>query len=269
MKKAGIELIYSIPGIKVHTKIALVTKMSQGKLSIYSLISTGNFNEITARFYTDHTLLTSDKDINEELLALFHFLKKRETPVATNDILFKKLYVAQFNLVEVFHELIDREIKKVKKNGSGLIRLKLNNLEEPGMIDLLCKASKAGVTVRLIIRSICCLVSGVKGSENIQVKRLVGRYLEHTRLFIFGEDKDAQVIIGSSDWMTRNLFYRIELCTPVTDNNARRELLEYFQLQWQETDRAVSPNSNSEIFIDEQSQHSGQLSVYNYLKERV
>ena len=270
MNKAGIQIIYSIPGIKVHTKIALVTKIIDGKKKNYSIISTGNFNEITARFYTDHTLLTTDKDIYTELLTLFHFLVKREKPSGENVFLFKKLYVSQFNMADNFQKLVQNEIKKVKEGGTGLIRLKINNLEEPGMIDLLYKASRAGVTINLLIRSICCLVPGIKGrSDNIQVKRLVDRYLEHTRLFIFGEDKDAQIIIGSSDWMTRNLYHRIELCTPITDPNSRIELLDYFDMQWQDNDKAVLLNSTSAYPDTEFEICNGQQSIYNYLKERV
>jgi polyphosphate kinase len=270
MKKAGIQIIYSIPGIKVHTKIALVVKISNGKKKTYSVISTGNFNELTARFYTDHTLLTSDKEINSELLTLFHFLGKRVKPSSHNVSSFKKLYVSQFNLVDNFQRLINNEIKNVKNKGAGLIRLKLNNLEEPGMIDMLYKAGKAGVTIHLLIRSICCLVPEITGqSENIQVRRLVDRYLEHTRIFIFGEDNNAKIIIGSSDWMTRNLYHRIELCTPVNDPNARVELLKYFDLQWKDQDRAVQSNLTAAHPVNELDVHDEQQSIYNYLKERI
>ena len=269
MKKAGIQIIYSIPGIKVHTKIAHVTRVHNGKKKNYSIISTGNFNELTARYYTDHTLLTADKDINLELLTLFHFLEKRIKPTDDHVTSFKKLYVSPFNMIRSFEKLVDNEIKKVKKNEKGMIRLKINNLEEPGMIDLLYKASSAGVIIHLLIRSICCLVPGIKGfSENIQAKRLVDRYLEHTRIFIFGEDRDAQIIIGSSDWMTRNLYHRIELCTPIADPDSRKELLNYFDLQWQDTDKALQLNPTAELAGSEPGiNNAGQQSIYNYLKE--
>ncbi|MBA3827583.1 MAG: polyphosphate kinase 1 [Taibaiella sp.] len=270
MKKAGIRLIYSIPGIKVHTKIALVTRGIDNKKKMYSIISTGNFNELTARFYTDHALFTTDKEITTELLALFHFLEKREQKPRDNEISFKKLYVSQFNMADNFKKLVENEIKKVKNNGKGLIRLKINNLEEQGMIDLLYKASKAGVTIHLLIRSICCLVPGVKDlSENIQVKRLVDRYLEHTRIFIFGEDSEAQIIIGSADWMTRNLYHRIELCTPIADASCRQELLDYFSLQWQDTDKDALLDPGIEVSGYEQEIKRGQQSIYNYIKEGI
>ena len=270
MKDAGIRIIYSIPGIKVHTKIALVTRTVNGRKKTYSIISTGNFNELTARYYTDHTLLTADKDVNYELLMLFHFLEKRVKPTDDNVTVFSRLYVSPFNMVSNFEKLVEHEIQKAKKKGNGLIRLKLNNLEEPGMINLLYKASNAGVSVQLLVRSICCLTPGIKGlSENIKVRRLVDRYLEHTRIFVFGADKDARIVIGSSDWMTRNLYYRIELCTPVADSASRKELLDYFSLQWQDNDKSSSVNSTAEITRDKTRIHNGQRSIYNYLKERA
>jgi polyphosphate kinase len=269
MKEAGIKIIYSIPGIKVHTKVALVTKNKGDKKKSYSIISTGNFNELTARFYTDHTLLTTDETINAELLLLFHFLEWGEKPADNRVLPVKKLFVSQFNLVENFEKLIEGEIRKARKTNKGLIRIKLNNLEEPGMIDLLYKASREGVKIHLLIRSICCLVPGINGfSNNIQVKRLVDRYLEHTRIFIFGEDKDAQIIIGSSDWMTRNLYHRIELCTTIVDPDSRQELLDYFSLQWQDNENMESGLSVLERHEDGTIQNA-QFSIYNYLKDKA
>lgn len=270
MKNAGVRLVYSMPDIKVHTKIALVTKEVEEKKKSYAIISTGNFNESTARYYTDHTLLTVDKEINTELLHLFHYLEKG-TKGDIEDTSFKKLIVSRFNMVATFKKLVEAEIKIAKKTGKGLIRIKLNNLEEPGMIDLLYKASRAGVTVQLIVRSICCLVPGVKDlSEHIAVKRLVDRYLEHSRIFIFGEGNESRIIIGSSDWMTRNLYHRIELCTPIIDINSRVELLDYFDMQWRDNDKVVEIGDVvKDENMEEQSIHNGQESIYNYLKERV
>ena len=269
MKNAGIRIIYSIPGIKVHTKIAHVIRTVNGRRNSYSIVSTGNFNELTARYYTDHTLLTADKNVNQELLTLFHFLEKRINPSYGIELSFKTLLVSPFNMVSRFQKLVENEISKHKKNGNGLIRLKLNNLEEPGMIDLLYKASGAGVPVHLLVRSICCLRSGIRGlSENISAWRLVDRYLEHTRIFIFGENDDAQVIIGSSDWMTRNLYHRVELCTPITDSAIRQELLDYFELQLQDNDKLSSLGPQEGSRGDGSNVHNGQRSIYNYLKER-
>ena len=268
MKDAGVRIIYSIPGIKVHSKIALVVLGKGEEKEAYSLISTGNFNELTARLYTDHTLLSVNQETNSELLTLFHFLEKRQKPNGVNTLAFEKLLVSQFNLTDRFEKLIQKEIENVKKKGSGLIRIKINNLEEPGMIELLYKAGQAGVNIQLIVRSICCLIPGVKGmSSNIVSKRLVDRYLEHSRIFIFGDDNEAKVFLGSADWMTKNLYYRIEVCTPVTDPFCRRELLDYFSLQWMDNDKTEVINSAEEI-REGIEQTNGQLSIYNYLKNK-
>jgi polyphosphate kinase len=268
MKKAGVKLIYSIPGIKVHTKIALVVRENRKGGNNYAVISTGNFNEFTAKFYADHTLLTVDEVVNSELQLLFLFLEKRKKPPGNNVLLFDKLLVSQFNMTERFGHLIKNEIDNVKKTGSGLIRIKLNNLEEPGMIDMLYNASKQGVTILLIVRSICCLIPGVIGlSEQIQVKRIVDRYLEHTRIFIFGTNDNAKVIIGSSDWMTRNLYHRIEVCTPVDDAVCRKELLDYFDLQWNDSDNTACADATDDNDTAAKVGNA-QLAIYNYLRNK-
>jgi polyphosphate kinase len=239
MKKAGVKLIYSIPGIKVHSKIALVTKKKKEGVTNYSVLCTGNFNETTARLYTDHVLLTSDETIGKELSQLFNFLQKGKKPSSHDELKFEKLLVSQFNMKARFNDLINREIKNAKKK-NGLVRIKLNNLEEQDMIDSLYKASKAGVEVQLIVRSVCCLIPQKrKLSENITVKRIVDRYLEHSRIFIFGNGDNCEVIIGSADWMTRNLHRRIEVCVPIINEGCKKQLIDYFDMQWQDNDKAV------------------------------
>jgi polyphosphate kinase len=270
MSEAGIEIIFSIPEIKVHSKIALVRKNEGGEQRSYSILSTGNFNEITAKFYTDHTLLTTDKAINEELLLLFDFLKKR-TAASGQHLKFNRIYVSQFNMIDAFEKLVNREIKKAAKGKAGRIRIKLNNLEEEYMIALLYKASEAGVKVEMIVRSICCLVPGVpEQSSNIEIRRIVDRYLEHTRLFIFGDDDDFSLVIGSSDWMTRNLRRRIEVCANIEDPVCRMELLDYFKIQWNDNTKAVRIGSDMQqqpvtITGDE---HNAQKEIYAYLQQR-
>jgi polyphosphate kinase len=169
--------------------------------------------------------------------------------------------------------LIDKEIKNAKRGKEALIRIKLNNLEEPYMIDLLYKASKAGVRVEMIVRSICCLIPGViNQSEHITVKRIVDRYLEHTRLFIFGTGEDAVVVMGSADWMIRNLRHRIEVCTPILDADCRRELLDYFEMQWKDNDKAVKLSSdmeNQKIADDNTDVFNAQKTIYKYLQKRA
>jgi polyphosphate kinase len=270
MKEAGVDIVYSLPDIKVHSKIGLIKKKVNDQTVCYCILSTGNFHEVTAKFYTDHVLLTTDPIITDELLELFRFLarKKKEK----EKLHFDTLLVSQFNMIEKFEKLIEQEIEKAHAGRDALIRIKINNLEEASMIHMLYKASNAGVQVQLLIRSVCCLVPGIDGlSENITVKRIVDRYLEHSRIFIFGCDNECEVVIGSADWMNRNLHKRIEVCVPVKDKNCRQELLDYFKLQWQDNDKAVVLTSTMENFKENDNDDSSnaQLSIYNYLKKRT
>ena len=173
--------------------------------------------------------------------------------------------------MERFNELIEKEIKKQKKGMPALIRIKLNNLEEQEMINSLYNASREGVKIQLIIRGICCIIPSLKEvSENIIVKRIVDRYLEHSRIFIFGTEDDYEVMIGSADWMNRNLHRRIEVCVPIDDGACKKELIDYFELQWSDNDKSV--------FFDENMQQikpgtngntvNAQQSIYNYIKEQ-
>ncbi|MEO6538205.1 MAG: polyphosphate kinase 1 [Ferruginibacter sp.] len=269
MKKAGVKLIYSDPQIKVHSKIGLVKKKIKGKILSYAVLSTGNFNESTAGYYTDHVLMTVDEKVCTELDQLFRFLQKKKTGIEKSNISFHELFVSQFNLLEDFEKLINAEIKKSKNGLPAQIRIKVNNLEEPYFINQLYKASEAGVKIELIIRSICCLVPQVEFlSENIRVIRIVDKYLEHTRLFIFGVDSEAVVAMGSSDLMTRNLRRRIEVCIKVKDRSCRQQLIDYFSMQWADNTKAVELSATMEQFpiIDDGVLHNAQKDIYNYLQ---
>jgi polyphosphate kinase len=268
MKEAGVQIVYSPSEIKVHSKIGLIKKRMGDQTVCYCILSTGNFHEVTAKYYTDHVLLTTDPIITEELLELYKLLSKKKR----DKVQFDTLLVSQFNMVEKFQKLIDQEIEKVQMGKEGLIRIKINNLEEPSMIHMLYKASNAGVQVQLLIRSVCCLVPGIDGlSKNITIKRIVDRYLEHSRIFIFGCDDDCEIIVGSADWMNRNLHRRIEVCVPIKDKLCKQELVDYFKLQWQDTDKAVVLNSAMENIKSAEGPGNinAQLSIYNYLKSRV
>ena len=273
MKDAGVKLLYSLPQIKVHSKTALIKKKSGDKEKAYAILSTGNFNEVTAQFYTDHVLMTTDRLVIRELILLFEFLQKGHREPGTAGIKFNSLLVSQFNLVDEFEKLINAEIKKAKNLDKGRIRIKVNNLEEPHMIGLLYKASKAGVKVDLIVRSVCCIVPGIDGlSENITVRRLVDRFLEHSRLFIFGEDENAVVLMGSADLMTRNLHHRIEVCLPVKDPACSKMLINYFQMQWADNSKAVQLSGEQELVpvrINGAESINAQKSIYAYLKEKA
>lgn len=241
MKDAGVKIVYSVTALKVHAKIAIVKTKKNSRMVYTGLLATGNFNESTARFYTDHILFTSNPDLLREMELVFMFLQKREKPSANNQINFRHLLVAQFNLQTRFIALIDREIEFAKQGKPAQIILKMNNLEERVLIGKLYEASQAGVKISLIIRSICCLVPGVPGmSENITVRRIVDRYLEHGRIFIFNNNGDTEVFLGSADWMNRNIYHRIEVCFPVYDEAIKASILKITALLLQDNVQAVT-----------------------------
>jgi polyphosphate kinase len=271
MKDAGIKIIYSIPDIKVHSKIALVKKRKGFEDVSYAILSTGNFNEITAQFYTDHVLMTTDPFIVKEMVSLFKFLQKKNKSPENNKLKFDKLLVSQFNMNDRLEKLIANEIQRAQQGEEAMIRIKVNNLEEPYFISLLCKASQARVKVNLIIRSVCCLMPGLPGvSENITIKRLVDRYLEHTRLMIFGAGENAEVIMGSADLMNRNLYHRIEVCVAIKTPDCKKELIDYFEIQWQDNDKAVIllPNLEQKKIENGAEKLNAQHSIYNYLQNK-
>lgn len=241
LKAAGVSLVYSSSSFKVHAKIALIKRTKGIDLEYFGLLSTGNLNEVTARFYTDHILLTANRSMLLEMEALFGFLAKKKNQPGSNDgIEFQHLLVAQFNLKSRFFELIDREISFAKAGESAAITIKLNNLEEKTFIAKLYEASNAGVKINLIIRSICCLVPGIAGqSENITIKRIVDRFLEHGRVFLFHNNGNDEVYMGSADWMNRNIHSRIEVCFPVYSMELKNRLIQILLLQWNDTAQAV------------------------------
>ncbi|MEO7120197.1 MAG: polyphosphate kinase 1 [Ginsengibacter sp.] len=271
MKKAGVKIIYSDLQIKVHSKIALVRKTKGSATQSFAVLSTGNFNEITAQFYTDHVLMTTNENIIEELLELFKFLQLKDVSGKAREINFKTLLVSQFNMVDGLKKLIHKEISKVKRNEKGLIRIKVNNIEDPEIIDELYKASNAGVEINLLVRSICCLVPGIPAqSENIKVKRLVDRFLEHSRILIFGNDDDATILMGSADLMIRNLHHRIEVYVNIENHNCKKELLKYFNLQWHDNDKSVMllPQfAQAKVNGNEEKKMNAQQAIYNFLEE--
>lgn len=230
MKEQGVRISYSIPNLKVHAKIALVRR-KDGKES--ALFGTGNLNEKTATVYTDYFLMTSNRLLTAELGQLFEFLPNRKKPSSPTDISFRHLLVAQFNLKQTFIGLIDEAIAQLSQGRTTLIKIKLNNLEEESLINKLYEASQAGVKVQLLVRGICRLKPQVQGlSENIKVKRIVGRYLEHGRIFIFRYGDDTKVYLGSSDWMDRNIYRRIETCFPVLETVLSKKIQQLFEIQF-------------------------------------
>jgi polyphosphate kinase len=233
MKAAGVKIVYSSIDLKVHAKVALVKRVISGKEEFVGLLATGNLNESTARFYTDQILLTSHQPMLKELESLFGFLRKNKKAPGPEDLIdFKHLLVAQFNLQQKFLDLIQREIENAKAGLINGITIKLNNLEEKILISKLYEASQAGVKVQLIVRGICCLIPGQAGlSENITVTRIVDRYLEHGRIFIFENNGNKEIFMGSADWMNRNIYSRIEVCFPLYDAKLKEIIMKIVNLQ--------------------------------------
>ena len=227
MKAAGINILFSLPGLKVHAKVALVLRRDkQGhKLPSYAYISTGNFNEKTATLYADCGLFTCNPVLVNDLHNLFRTFQGKENPV------FHRLLVARFNLIPELNRLIDHEIELAKSGKQGRIILKMNALQAPAMIERLYEASQAGVKIDLIVRGICCLIPGRKYSRNIHVTRIVDTFLEHARVWYFGNGGKPKLFLGSPDWMRRNLYRRIEAVTPILDPDLKRELSDMLSIQ--------------------------------------
>ena len=245
MKEAGVKIIYSIPGLKVHAKIALVKRRENNRLKYYGIFSTGNFNENTASLYTDHVLLTTNAGMVKELEMLFLFFSFRVVPKKYKALQFDHLLVAQFNLQAKFLQLIEQEMELARQGIEATITIKINNLEEQVMINKLYEASNAGVKINLIVRGICCLVPGVANmSENIKVTRIVDRYLEHGRIFVFGNNGNPLVFMGSADWMNKSLYFRIEVCFPVYDEKIKKQLLQILAIQLLDNVKAVTINEH-------------------------
>jgi polyphosphate kinase len=239
MEDAGVKITYSLPGVKVHCKVALVKRSSPGGTELFGVLGTGNFHENNAALYTDHYLFTYDQETLSEVELLFQFFRAKRKGLAVDEIHFDKLLVGLFNLQGSFMGLIENEIDNVRKGLPAAITLKINALEERTLIDKLYVASQAGVKVKLIVRGICCLVPGVKGmSENIIVTRIVDRYLEHGRVFIFENNNDPIVIAGSSDWMARSMYRRIEVCFRVRDEKLKSEMIQLINMQLADSKQA-------------------------------
>lgn len=269
LKASGVQIVYSSVKYKVHAKVALVKRKVNDELQYLGLLSTGNLNETTARFYTDHAILTSRLPILKELEALFNFLALPKKSLAlANEVIFQELLVAQFNLQHKFLSLIDREIEHARQGLPAAITIKLNNLEEKVLISKLYEASNSGVQVKLIIRGICCLVPGVQSqSENISVHRIVDRYLEHGRLFLFENNGNAELYMGSADWMNRNIYSRIEVCFPVYDQDVKKTLIEILNIQLQDTRQAVELNARLEnVSLVDTTGIRSQEEIYHRLK---
>lgn len=234
LERAGCHVIYGLSGMKVHSKLCVITRKTPDGVQYITQIGTGNYNEKTSRLYTDLSLMTACKVIGEEAAAVFQALSQGETIDHTRCLL-----VAPHCLQNKLLDMIDDEISKVRSGGEGLIRIKINSLSDKTLINKLIEASCVGVKIQMIVRGICCLRGGVPGqSENIHILSVVGRYLEHSRIYIFGQGEAARFYIGSADWMTRNTLRRVEVVAPVYDEALKARLLTIFEVMWQDNRQA-------------------------------
>ena len=271
MQQAGIKIIYSLPGLKVHAKVAYVRKRSNDPdtpLKGYAYLGTGNFNEKTARIYSDKGLLTSNREIIKDIDEVFKVLEGKPH---MHD--FKHLLVTQFNMLPQIHRMIDREIEHVKNGGLGYIILKMNSLEDKGMISALYRASEAGVKIDLIVRGICCLIPNQSYSKNITITRIVGAYLEHSRVWYFFNEGEENVYLTSADWMQRNLHRRIEIAFPIYKESLKKEIIDILKIQLADNRSAVWLDENlnnvfKRDFAPENAKHiRAQNATYEYLKK--
>ncbi|RYD70309.1 MAG: polyphosphate kinase 1, partial [Sphingobacteriales bacterium] len=234
LREEGAKVIFGVPSVKVHAKVCLISRKERGVNVRYAYIGTGNFNEDTAKLYSDHGLFTRNKQICLELSQVFTFL---ENNFKTGT--YKHILVSPYQMRTSFYSLIDNEIELAKAGKKAYILLKMNSLVDQGMIEKLYEASNAGVKIQLIIRGICSLKPGVKNvSENIKAISIVDKYLEHSRIFVFGNGGKEKMFFGSADWMSRNLDHRIEVDCPIYDKVIQKELNAFLQMQLADNTKA-------------------------------
>lgn len=247
LEDAGCRVIYGLDGYKVHSKLCLVTKKSEGQVEYYTQIGTGNYNEKTARLYTDLSFMTANVEIGLEAAKVFQALSMEETVDNVQHLL-----VAPRCLQNKVLSMIDEEIACAKEGKEAYIGLKMNSLTDKKIIDKLIEASQAGVKIDMVICGICCLIPGVKGkTENIQVRSIVGRFLEHSRIYIFGTQEREKVYIASADFMTRNTLRRVEVAAPVYDKDLKMQLEEMFITMLSDNQKARQEDSRGNYEIAE------------------
>lgn len=268
MQREGVTLIFGVKGLKVHSKICLVERIEKGKLKRYGVISTGNFNESTAKVYTDVTLFTCHQQILKDVNKIFDFFD-----VNYRIHRYKHLFVSPHYTRSKFYKLIDREILNAIAGKDAFIKLKMNSLTDYKMIDKLYEASREGVKIQLIIRGICCLIPGVEGmSENIEAISIVDNYLEHSRVYIFGNCGDPEVFISSADFMTRNLDERVEVTCPIYDESIKNELIDTFEIGWKGNVKARLHSETLENKYRKRPHEKvfrAQLETYNYYRNQL
>ena len=262
MQDQGVKLIFGIPTLKVHAKVCVVEKLINNKILKYGFISTGNFNESTAKIYTDFTIFTSNQSLLDEISNVFEFFsfnyKKFE---------YEKLIISPYNTKKFFKSLIKNEIKNAKRGKDAFIKIKLNNITNYEMVEELYKAAEEGVKIYLIVRGICCLIPNQKNTHNnIELISIVDKFLEHTRMFIFCNNGKNKTYISSADWMTRNLDNRVEVTIPIEDEKISNQLNDIFSIYWNDNQKSryVNSENNNEYRKNELGIIRSQSQVYNY-----
>ncbi|WP_316784282.1 polyphosphate kinase 1 [Pedobacter frigiditerrae] len=267
LMEEGVNVNYGLSDYKVHSKICLVKRIEKGRPVYYANLATGNFNEKTARIYCDHSIFTAKKEITTDLLKLFTALNKKT--IAKD---FKHLIVSPLDSRNKIYDLINREIKFAKSKKPAYMILKVNSLADEGIVEKLYEASNAGVQIKLIVRGICCLVPGVVGfSENITVISIIDKFLEHARVFIFGNNGKEEMFLSSADLMSRNFEHRVEVGFPVLDEQVRNEIRDIIEFQLQDNVKArdITKLNNNKYHKNRlTAKVRAQVQTYNYLKNK-
>ena len=265
LTEAGVHVIFGAPGLKIHSKLLLITRREDDDIVRYAHIGTGNFHEKTARIYTDFSLLTADPELTNEVRNVFGYIENPYRPVR-----FNHLIVSPQNSRKQLYRLIDAEIANAKEGKKAAITLKVNNLVDRGLANKLYGASSAGVEIKMIIRGMCSLVPGIDGvSDNIKIISIVDRFLEHPRVLMTHNDGDPKVYISSADWMTRNIDYRIEVGTPVRDERLKQRIIDIINIHFTDTVKARwidKEMSNTYVPRGNRKKIRSQIAIYDYLK---
>ncbi|MDK9776256.1 MULTISPECIES: polyphosphate kinase 1 [unclassified Vibrio] len=265
LTEAGVHVVFGAPGLKIHSKLLLISRREEGEIIRYAHIGTGNFHEKTARIYTDFSLLTADQEITDEVRNVFGYIENPYRPVK-----FSHLIVSPRNSRTQLYRLIDGEIANAKAGKKAILTIKVNNLVDKSIINKLYGASNAGVKINMIIRGMCSLVPGIEGvSENIRIISIVDRFLEHPRVIITHNSGDPQVYISSADWMTRNIDHRIEVAVPIRDPRLKQRIIDITNIHFTDTVKARlidKEMSNSYVPRGNRKKVRSQVAIYDYLK---
>ncbi|MBO6606283.1 polyphosphate kinase 1 [Psychroserpens sp.] len=267
MQDEGVEMLFGVVGLKVHSKMCVIEREEANGIKRYGFVSTGNFNESTAKIYTDFTLFTANQKILKDINKVFSFFH-------TNYRIhrYKHIITSPHYSKSKLFALIDNEIENKKMGRPAYIKLKLNSISSYKMVDKLYEASRAGVKIQMIVRGICCLVPGVPGmSENIEVISIIDKFLEHTRLYIFGNNDDPKVYISSADWMTRNIENRVEVSCPIYQDDIKNELLEVFDICWSDNVKArrIDQSQSNQYKTDHNTKVRAQFALYEYYNDKL